>query len=99
MKIRIIPRLRRDQIAERYRDAPQERSARVSHMLETLSMQDLTHMGLRRANREVPDPPYEPFAIWLSWEAAQKIAQLPEHTSVSAIVQNILRHDPDRPVH
>jgi len=68
-------------------------------MLETLSLQDLTHMGLRRANREVPDPPYEPFAIWLSLAAAQKIDQLPENTSVSAIVQSILRHDPDNPVH
>ncbi|MGC9217596.1 hypothetical protein, partial [Acidithiobacillus sp.] len=92
-----IPRLRRDLIAERYRRNADVRSQWVCEMLEQTPVSDLCHLGLRRANREIPSPPYEPFMVWLTPAAAAKIAQLPETISVSAIVQEFLCRDPDKP--
>lgn len=91
MKSRIIPRLRRDLIAPQYRDDADARAARVSQELVRLSVVELRNMGLRRASRPVPEPPYEPFAIALTPEASAKVAQLPDSVSVSALVQEILR--------
>ncbi|MBU2774437.1 MAG: hypothetical protein ACYCUY_01325 [Acidithiobacillus sp.] len=91
MKSRIIPRLRRDLLAEPYQVDANARAARVSQELVRLSVSQLRTMGLRRASRPVPEPPYEPVAIALTPEAAAKLAQLPEGVSVSAIVQEILR--------
>ena len=91
MKSRIIPRLRRDLIAPQYRDDAGARAVRVSQELVRLSVGELRSMGLRRASRPVPEPPYEPFAIALTPEASAKVAQLPDSVSVSAIVQEILR--------
>lgn len=91
MKSRIIPRLRRDLMAEKYRDSAEARAARVSRELARRSVEELRSMGLRRASRPVPEPPYEPFAIALTPEAAAKIAILPEGVSVSAMVQEMLR--------
>ncbi|MBU2805199.1 hypothetical protein HF283_00120 [Acidithiobacillus ferrooxidans] len=92
MKSRIIPRLQRDLIAEKYRDDADARAARVSLELVRRSVEELRGMGLRRASRTVPEPPYEPFAIALTPEAAAKLAVLPEGVSVSAMVQEMLRH-------
>lgn len=94
MKIRIIPRLRRDLVDERYREDPKERSRRVSEGLERMPLQELIHIGLRRANRTHPLPPYEPFAVVISPAAAAKIDQFPETVSVSAIVQELLKPSP-----
>jgi hypothetical protein len=91
LKTRIIPRLRRDLLAERYRDDSDARSAKVSQELVRLPLSQLRTMGLRRASRPVPEPPYDPIAIALTPEASAKLAQLPESVSVSAIVQEILR--------
>lgn len=91
MKSRIIPRLRRDLIAPQYQDDANARAVRVSQELVRLSVVELRSMGLRRASRPVPEPPYEPFAIALTPEASAKVAQLPDSVSVSAIVQGILR--------
>ena len=91
MKSRIIPRLRRDLLAEPYREDADARAARVSQELVRLSLAQLRTMGMRRASRPVPEPPYEPFAVALTPEAAAKLVQLPEGVSVSAIVQEILR--------
>ena len=91
MKSRIIPRLRRDLLAPQYRSDANARAARVSQELARMSASELRRLGLRRASRSVPEPPYEPFAIALTPEAAAKLAQLPEEVSVSAIVQELLR--------
>ncbi|MBU2754975.1 hypothetical protein HFU84_06955 [Acidithiobacillus sp. CV18-2] len=91
MKSRIIPRLQRGLIAGKYREDAAARSARVSQELVRLPMETLRSMGLRRASRPVPEPPYEPFAIALTPEAAAKLAALPESVSVSAMVQEMLR--------
>lgn len=91
MKSRIIPRLRRDLVAAQYRDDATVRSARVSQELVRLPMETLRSMGLRRASRPVPEPPYEPFAIALTPEAATRLASLPDGVSVSAMVQEMLR--------
>jgi len=91
MKTRIIPRLRRDLLAERYRNDSDARAAKVSEELVRLPLSQLRTMGLRRASRPIPEPPYEPIAIALTPEASAKLAQLPESVSVSAIVQELLR--------
>ena len=91
MKTRIIPRLRRDHLADRYQADTDARAARVSQELVRLSVAELRTMGMRRASRPVPEPPYEPVAIALTPEAAAKLVQLPDGVSVSAIVQEILR--------
>jgi len=87
---RILPRLRRDLIAEKYLSDPEARSARVSAELERLPISELRRMGVRRAGRSVPEPPYEPFSIALTPEAAAKLEALPPVVSVSALVQEIL---------
>lgn len=91
MKSRIIPRLRRDLMAEKYHDDADARSAQVSRELVRLSLEELRGIGLRRAIRAIPEPPYEPFAIALTPEAAAKLAKLPDGVSVSAMVQEMLR--------
>ncbi len=94
MKSRIIPRLRRDLMDPLYLEDADARSRRVCEELVRLPVQELRTLGLRRANRPDPEPPYEPFAVALTPEAAAKLARLPTSVSVSAIVQELLKPAP-----
>ncbi|UTV80036.1 hypothetical protein MQE22_08365 [Acidithiobacillus sp. YTS05] len=91
MKSRIIPRLRRDLMDPLYLEDADARSKRVCEEIVRRPLEELRSLGLRRANRPAPEPPYEPFAVALTPDAAAKLARLPASVSVSAIVQEFLR--------
>ncbi|OFC57377.1 hypothetical protein BAE30_09685 [Acidithiobacillus caldus] len=95
MRSYIHPRLRRDLIAEEWRQDPESRNHRVSAFLEEASLTDLVRIGLRRASRIHTLPPYEPFAISITPAAQEKLlrleAEMGKQISISAIVQEILK--------
>ena len=89
MRGRVIPRLRRDLLAEPYADDPKARSEKVCRVLRETPTEVLREMGMRRSKRPSTDPPYEPFALSLTPEALARLSQLGD-VSLSALVQEIL---------
>jgi hypothetical protein len=89
MRGRVIPRLRRDLLPERYAEDPQARSEKVCKALTEWPTEVLQEMGARRPNRPSTYPPYEPFALSLTPKALARLDQLGK-ISLSALVQEIL---------
>jgi len=90
MKSYLYPKLLRDEMNPRYVRDTAARYAAVNDALVKTDRDTLIRMGLRRA-RQQPKAHYEPFGIALEPDALRVLSSLPQTTSRSALIQQILR--------
>lgn len=91
MKSYIYPKLVRDEMLPIYATNPAARYARVNSALVNTPMSILLGVGVRR-ERSDSKTPYEPFGVAITGDALRVLCDLPDHISISAVVQWILRH-------
>lgn len=93
MQTYIHARLNPFGMPEHLQEDAQARAAVFRQRVQALSVEDLRHFAVRRANRIKPVPPYIPFAIAVDEDTAAKLRLLPKGSSISALVQTLLAEE------
>lgn len=91
MKTYIHVRLNPEEVRQDLYEDAGLRAKVFSQKVRQHSLADIRKLAMRRASRKKPVPPYVPFVIAVDTAVADKLRQLPNNASVSALAQHFLR--------